>query len=511
MKTYEKLLEYCREMYAVRSAAALCGWDQETMMPPQGGEGRARALEALSRIVHQRLTAPQLGDYLDEVGNAAANSDTAAGGDGGIPPEGAALVRELLRDRNKALKIPERLAGELARTASLAQRAWVEARPRNDSKAYNPWLEKMMALRREEAEHLGYEESPYDAMLDNYEPGARASRLEKVLGDLEVELTPLVRALAEKCEELNPKLPEGPYDLAAQKNLNQRVLKEMGFSLEAGRLDESAHPFTDGVYPSDVRLTTRYSESDVAGALFSTLHEGGHGLYEQGFLPEHFGTPLAEAVSLGIHESQSRLWENQIGRSEAYWQHYFPEFQAAFPDRTQGLALRDFLRAVNRVKPSLIRVEADEVTYNLHIALRFRLEKALFEGKLRASDLEGAWNEAMLKTLGVKVDKPANGYMQDVHWSLGLVGYFPTYSLGNIYAAQFFRQMEKDIPDLTGKIRKAEFAPLLAWLRENIHRHGRAFSGDELLHRITGEPADSRHLVKYLREKYARLYDLPGL
>ncbi len=483
----------------MRSAAALCGWDQETMMPTNGAEGRARTQEALSRVLHQRLCAPQLGDFLDEL--EARETDA----------EQKALLRELRRDRDKALKIPERLAGDLARTSAMAQRAWVESRPKNDTAAFNPWLEKIMSLRREEAESLGYVESPYDALLDTYEPGARASRLEKVLGDLEAELTPMVRALSEKCEELDPRLPTGAYALEAQKNFNRLLLSDMGFSLDSGRLDESAHPFTEGIFPTDVRLTTRYSESDVASALFTTLHEGGHGLYEQGFAPEHYGTPLAEAVSLGIHESQSRLWENQIGRSRSFWEHYFPGFQKAFPERVKGLPLKDFLRAINRVKPSLIRVESDEVTYNLHIALRFRLEKALFEGSLRTSDLEGAWNEAMWKTLGVRVDKAANGYMQDVHWSVGLVGYFPTYSLGNIYAAQFYRQMEKDIPDLDGKIRAADFTPILTWLREKIHRHGRRFSGEELLIQVTGEPADSRYLVEYLRTKYARLYDLTDL
>jgi carboxypeptidase Taq len=494
---FANLLEYSRDLYALRSAAGVLAWDQETYMPPKGGEGRARTMAALSRVMHQRFSDPRFGELLD-----------AAAGEKNLTAEERAVVRELKRDRDRAVKVPEALAAEIAGTVSLAQRAWAEARPKNDTAAFNPWLEKVIALRRREAEHLGYSENAYDALIEGYEPGARASQLRVLLNDLKAELVPLLGKILDARAEKDP-LDGMEFALPTQRRFNQQVLADMGFDLEAGRLDESAHPFTEGVYPQDVRLTTRYSARDLMSALFSTLHEGGHGLYEQGFRPRWFGTPLGEAVSLGVHESQSRLWENQVGRSRDFWSHYYPALQTAFP-QLAPLDLDAFLKTINRVARSLIRVESDEVTYNLHIVLRFELELALFSGEIEARDLEGAWNEGMLRNIGVTPPAPSQGYMQDVHWSAGLLGYFPTYTLGNLRSAQFFAAARKALPNLSADIRQGRFGALKNWLNENVHAPGRMYAGDDLMERVTGEKTTAAPFIAYLKTKYGELYGFKG-
>ena len=494
---FQDLLEYSRDLHALRSAAGLLAWDQETYMPPKAGEGRARAMAALSRVAHQRFSDPRLADLL-----------AACEADASLAPEERDLVRELRRDRDRTVKVPESLAAELARTISLSQRAWAEARPRNDTAAFNPWLEKVVSLRRQEAECLGYEGTPYNALIENYEPGARAGELKVLLEGLKAELVPLLGEILEKTRGMKDPLAGKVFPLATQRIFNQRILADMGFDLEAGRLDESAHPFTEGLHPRDVRLTTRYSEADLMSALFSTLHEGGHGLYEQGFEERWFGTPLAEAQGLGIHESQSRLWENQVGRSREFWTNYYPMLQGLFPEQLGPVGLDDFLRAINRVEPSLIRVEADEVTYNLHIVLRFELELALFGGELEAAGLESAWKEGMRRNLGIVPDSPAVGYMQDVHWSCGLLGYFPTYTLGNLRAAQLFEAAGRDLPALRDDVARGRFGALKGWLGEKVHRHGRRFTGDGLMERAAGAKTSTAPFIAYLRGKYAGLYGI---
>lgn len=496
-KAFDDLLEYSRDLHALRSAAGLLAWDQETYMPGKAGEGRARSMAALSRVMHQRASDPRFADLLE-----------ASAADASLAPEEKALVRELKRDRDRTVRVPESLAAEIASTVSLSQRAWAEARPKEDTKTFNPWLAKVIALKRKEAECLGHEGTPYNALLEGYEPGARAEPLAAVLKDLKAALVPLLGRIMEKAKGEKDPLAGLDFPLDKQRAFNARVLADMGFDLEAGRLDESAHPFTEGLNPRDVRLTTRYSVSDPMSALFSTLHEGGHGLYEQGFEERWFGTPLAEAQGLGIHESQSRLWENQVGRSRDYWTRYYPLLKEHFPAQLASLNLDGFLRAINRVEPSFIRVEADEVTYNLHIVLRFELELALFDGKLDAGDLEAAWNEGMRRNLGVTPPSPSRGYMQDVHWSCGLLGYFPTYTLGNLRAAQLFAAARHDLPDLSGDIRQGRFAPLKGWLSDKIYRHGRRHSGDALMEAATGSRTDAGPFLAYLEEKYAALYGI---
>jgi carboxypeptidase Taq len=482
-----------RELGALRSVSGLLGWDQETFMPAKGGDVRAESQAVLSALLHERQTSEA---WWNLIGDASAQT---------LTPRDAALVRELRRDAEMARKIPTDLAEDLARTASLAQQAWAKARAANGGKGapvdFLPWLRKMVDLKRREADYLGYADVPYDALLDQFEPGARVATVKPVLEKLRDGLVPLLdRVLAQKA--VTARIPEGSVPQSLQHAFNERLLRDMGFDLEAGRLDASAHPFTQGMAPYDVRLTTRYREDDWLNAVFSTLHEGGHGLYEQGLPTEEWGTPLGEAVSLAIHESQSRFWENRVGRSRPYWEHALPIAKEMLGGLVSGETVDSVLSRVNAVSRSFIRVEADELTYNLHVLLRFQLEEALFSGALEVDGLESAWSESMTKLLGVTPPDAARGFMQDVHWSCGLFGYFPTYTLGNLYAAQFAAAMEKELGSLDKMIRAGDFARMREWLREKIHKHGREFPAAELCRRATGEDLDAGYFLRYLEGKY---------
>jgi len=496
-KPIESLRQVGREIAALRAAEALLAWDQETHMPGKGGAARAESLAAVSTVVHQRQTSDAFWGLIEETGS---QPD--------LSVREKALVREVRRDAEKARRIPGDLAAELSRTASLSQQAWSKARARNAAPEFLPWLRKMIELKRREADCLGYSESPYDALLDVYEPGSRVSTVKPVLEKLCDGLMPLVKRILEKSSKdkqpsVSSRNVEGKsFPLEIQRRFNGVLLRDMGFDLEAGRLDESSHPFTQGLCPDDVRLTTRYREQDWLTAVFSTLHEGGHGLYEQGLPSEEWGTPLGEAVSLSMHESQSRFWENLVGRSAAFWDRYLPVAREHFGAALDGMTVKDLLVEINAVSPSFIRVEADEATYNLHIALRFQLEEGIFSGQLEVEDLEEAWNAGMEKFLGVRPRSAAEGFLQDVHWSCGLFGYFPTYAMGNLYSAQIYAAMEKELGPLEPKIRDGQFKPMRDWLRDRIHRYGREFSASELLRRATGEDLQPEYFLNYLERKY---------
>jgi carboxypeptidase Taq len=492
---YERYREHMAEIRALNSALGLLSWDQETCMPADGLGARAEARAVLSGLVHDRTVSDELGDLLAEL--------AASGTDGAH----AANVRETTRDRDRAVKVPRELVTELARVTTLAQQAWARARQEDDWPLFAPLLTEVLALRRRQAEALGYANEPYDALLEEYEPGARIEEVTRVFADLRAELIPLVAAIGEA----------GPRDdgalrrrcpRPAQAVLCREVLQTMGFDFQAGRLDTSAHPFTTGVGARDVRLTTHYDEDDLAISLFSTIHEGGHGLYEQGLPAAEAGLPLGEAVSLGIHESQSRLWENQVGRGRAFAAWLLPRLGKHFPGVFDDVDPDTVYAAVNVVRPSPIRIEADEVTYNLHIILRMELERALLRGDIEVDDLPGLWNERMSADLGVSPRNDAEGVLQDIHWSFGLFGYFPTYALGNIYSAQLYEAAGAELPDLDERIARGELRPLLDWLREKIHAHGRRYPAGELCRRATGRDLDSRPFVTYLRRKFGALYHL---
>lgn len=487
---YDRYLERMRGLHALGSALSLLGWDQETMMPPAAVEHRAAVRSHLSGLVHDGTVDPAFGDLLAEL--AQADLDDAQ----------AANVRETVRDRDRAVKTPRELVTELSRVTALAQQAWVKARQADDWPLFAPLLSQVMDLRRREAEAVGYESEPYDALLDAYEPDARAAELEPLFASLRPALAELTREIGERQDPAAADALRGDWDPAAQEAVSRRILQDMGFDFRAGRLDTSAHPFTGGNHPTDVRLTTAYDPADPAKAIYSTIHEGGHGLYEQGLPAAHAGTPLGEACGLGIHESQSRLWENHVGRSRAFMEYLLPLLRESFPERTAGLDADGLFAALNVVRPSLIRIDADEVTYNLHIALRFELERALFRGEIGVDDLPGLWRERMTADLGATPRGDADGALQDIHWSFGAVGYFPTYTLGNLYGATLFAAAGRELGDLDAMIARGEFAPLLGWMREKVHAHGRRWPGGELCRRAAGRGLNVDDFLNHLRAKF---------
>ena len=499
-ETFEKFLERTLEISDIGGAIALMSWDQETYMPAGGQPARARQMAALQAISHNKFTSAEMGDLIAELRE---NADALDGIDQRI------MVERVAWDYDRATKIPEALVRETATAQSNSVAAWSEARPKNDFEAFRPHLEKLLELTRQRADCLKAEgQARYDALLDDYERGTTAKHIEEVFTPLRDAVSDLVARIAEKGDAVDDACLTQEFPTCAQWNFGVEVLGAMGFDMTTGRQDKSAHPFTTSFHPTDVRLTTRVTPNDLRMALFGTMHEGGHGLYDQGFAPEDYDTPLASSISLGIHESQSRMWENLVGRSRPFWRHFYPRLQGVFPQQLGGVVLDDFYRSVNRVQPSLIRVEADEVTYSLHIILRFELERAMLEGDLAPTDLPTVWRERFREYLGVEVPDDRDGCMQDIHWAWGLIGYFPTYTLGNIYSVQFFNQARKDIGDLDERIAAGELTALTEWLREKVHRVGQRRLAEELCTDITGGPLDSGPYVAYLEEKFGEVYGL---
>lgn len=499
---YRELTQLLREAAVLSSASATLAWDQETFMPPAAAPLRAEQLSALTALVHERRTSPRLAELLERCeGDAALAADPAV----------AANLREVRRSVELATRLPTELVREIAETSSHALEAWKDARERADFPAFAPWLAKTVELNRRKAECYGVPAGgdAYDALLDEFEPGMTGAEVERVFGALRAGLAPLIAAVAESERKPGARLAALRVPAAAQEALSRTVLERIGFDFRAGRLDVSTHPFCEGAGPGDTRMTTRYREDAFLDALVSSMHEAGHGMYEQG-LPkaEHFGEPLAEAASFGIHESQSRMWENMVGRSRAFWEWALPEARSAFGGVLDGVEVEEVYGFLNTVEPGLTRVEADEATYNLHVMLRFDLERAMLRGDLPVRDVPGAWNERMRQDLGVVVPDDRRGALQDIHWSMGALAYFPTYTLGNVYAAQFWEAIRAAIPDLDAQVARGDFSALLAWLRENVHRHGRRFRAPELCERITGGPLSPEPLLRYLEGKLRPLYGI---
>ena len=485
----------------LKDAAALLSWDQETYMPAGGGQTRAEQLATLQTLAHAKFVSPDIEDLLlHHIDPTTGLANTEA-----IDDASKALLRETWRDFSRAKKLPSDFVNRRERECSLAQQVWAEARRRDDFMHFLPNLQTVVALKFEEIDYMGYDDSPYDALLDTYEPGATVAQLQPLFATLRHGLLELLQHVREAASP-DDRLLFQSYDEQQQLAFGKLVLHGMGYDFNRGRLDLSAHPFTTSFHPTDVRVTTRVFEKDLPSCLFSCIHEGGHGLYEQGLPQEQYGTPLGEAISLGIHESQSRLWENNVGRSKAFWTHFFPSLQQHFPSQLGAISLDAFHAALNRVKPSLIRVEADEVTYNLHIMVRFEIELALIEKRVAVKDLPGLWQEKMQEYLGIVPERDAEGVLQDVHWSLGALGYFPTYTLGNLYAAMFFQQACQDIPALETEIQRGHLLSLKTWLNRNIHQYGRQYSSADLLHRITGRALSVKPFLSYLQTKIGNIY-----
>jgi carboxypeptidase Taq len=497
---YDQLLDHTRQTMLLGSIESLLSWDERCVLPPAAFEYRAEQMTYLAGMLHEKRTDPRVGDWLAGLADAPLAADPES--------ETGATIRELKRQYDRRTRLPTSLVQELTRTSVLAQQAWVDARKNNDFAALAPWLEKTFLLKREEADALGYAECRYDALLDDYEPGESTAQVARTLSALRDALVPLVGEIRASGRSPDIGIVSRSYPLAAQQAFGREVAARLGFDFERGRLDVTAHPFCMAAGPHDHRITTRYDEQFFPSAFFGTLHEAGHGMYDQGLAPDQFGLPLGDAVSLGIHESQSRMWENLVGRSRPFWEHFFPSARRYFPEALADVSLDAFYYAVNDVRPSLIRVEADEATYNLHILVRFELEQALLEDELAVRDLPGAWRERYRGYLGIEPPDDADGAMQDIHWSAGLVGYFPTYSLGNLYAAQFYARADADLGGLDAAFARGEFQPLLEWLRDKIHQPGKRFSAGRLVERTTGKPLSPQPLLAHLRRKLAPLYGL---
>ncbi len=500
-ETFVAVREHARKTALLATIDAAIGWDERTMMPLAAGAWRAEQAAELAAVVHRHRTDAAQGARLEEL----AASPLATGG----TPAEQATIRLLKHDFDKQARLPPRLVEELARTTVEAQQVWSLARATSDWPRLCPWLERVFALKREQAACQRPDLDPYDALLDDYEPGGRWRAITPRFADLRSRIVPLVQACAAATRRPDDRLlTERVYPVPAQQEFVRQVAARIGFDFDRGRLDTTDHPFCTSLGPDDCRITTRWDERFLPTALFGVLHEAGHGLYDQGLLREWYGLPPGEAASLGIHESQSRLWENLVGRSRAFWDWCFPLARAAFPQALADADAAGIHEALLVVKPSFIRVEADEVTYNLHVMLRFDLERAVVHGDLPVADLPTAWNERFVADFGLRPPDDAHGVLQDIHWSAGLIGYFPTYTLGNLYAAQLMAAAEARLGDLPAAFAAGEFEPLLDWLRREVHAVGRLLESEPLVERATGQTVSADWLARSLVDRYGPAYGL---
>ncbi|TWT59168.1 carboxypeptidase M32 [Allorhodopirellula solitaria] len=497
-QTFASLRDHLHQCALIASAAELLQWDERTMMPTQASEFRAEQVAYLSGRAHAMRTDSQLARWLDELEGWEAAADPHS--------DIGATVALARKDYEKQRRLPGELVESIAAATVRGQGCWDTARRNDDYAQFQPALDEMISLQRRAGELLADPgQSAYEGLLDQYEPGARVQDLASVFAGLRDELVQLLSEITVSARQVDDRLLKQKYSVDGQRQLSTELAKAVGFDFQRGRLDETSHPFCTSLGPSDCRILTRYDEDWLPGSLFGTLHEAGHGMYEQGLRPDWYGLPPGTFVSLGIHESQSRLWENLVGRSLAFWKHFTPQINETF---SQTATPEQWHACFNRVQPSLIRVEADEATYNLHIIVRFELEQALISGELSTNDLPFAWNERYTSVIGVSPPSAANGVLQDVHWSAGLFGYFPTYTLGNLIAAQLYESADEALGGLDAQIEQGDFAPLLGWLRENVHTHGRKFTADELVQNTTGKPLSAQPLIASLRRRYAMVYDL---
>jgi carboxypeptidase Taq len=489
---YKKLLRRARDIALASRAANVLTWDQETYMPVKSLPYRAEQLAWLSGYAHRLFIGKQVGQWISECEHDASPSGS---------PE-SCNIREWRRQYDRATKLSASLVEKLERVRAHAHAAWQQARKQSNFALFKPHLDEVLALTRQMADRWGYKDSPYDALVDGYEPGVTAAQLRQLFSELRPALTSILAPAIAKSSTVPEKLLQGVYPISAQILFNRQVAEAIGFDFEAGRIDTTTHPFCTTLGPADCRLTTRYTEKDFVTSLYSVLHEAGHGLYEQGLPSEDFGTPSGTAVSLAIHESQSRLWENYVGRAATFWECWHPIACDHFPG-LKKFSPAQITAAVNRVSPSFIRVEADQVTYDLHIILRFEIEVKLVEGTLKTAEVPAYWNEQFKKMFGLSVANDSEGCLQDTHWSIAAIGYFPTYTLGNLNAAQLMRRATAENPGLNSQLARGDYKPLLAWLREKIHRQGSRHTPRELIRLATGKPTGIGDHVEYLRTKFA--------
>lgn len=497
---YDELVTRSRQQRMLASCLELLEWDELTHMPRGGVANRGRQMAQLSGLLHATATDPRIGELLAAVADSPLVADPLS------PP--AVNVRQWRRSYERLIRLPRSLVEELATVTTASQQAWAAARQDNDFAAFCPWLTRIVRLKQREADCLGHNGVAYDALLEDYEPDARSSQLVEMFGSLRVELTRLLQQIDDAPQRGRPSILRRDYPIDRQRIFLEAVAADLGFDFERGRLDATTHPFYAVIGSGDCRITTRYSQCDFGDAFFSTLHEMGHGLYEQGLDPEHYGTPFGESLSMAVHESQSRLWEQFLGRSLPFWQHFFPRARDVFHDTLHDVSLDEFFRAVNHVQRDWCRVRADSVTYDLHVMVRFELERAMIAGDLPVSDLPAAWRDAYRDLLGVTPESDTEGCLQDGHWSAGQFGYFPAYTLGNLCAAQLSAQVRRDLPDFDLQIAAGRFDDLRAWLHDRVYQHGQRFSTADLLRRITGAAPAPRWLIEALRAQHAEVHGI---
>lgn len=501
---YEELKANLAEIWDLNKVQWVLSWDQRTMMPKGGGPARAEQLATLARVIYEKSTSAALGQLIDELEPYGASLD--------YDSDEASLIRAARKDYDKLRRTPADLRVEMTRTAALASQRWVEARKQANFEHFRPLLEQTIELKQRYIECYSPYDQAYDVLMDDFEHGMTTAQTQVIFDQLKQGLVPIITAVAERAavdpDRVSDACLHGHFPVDQQRAFILTILERFGFSPDSWRLDPTVHPFASNSSPTDIRITTRYYENFLNSALFGSMHECGHGLYENGVSPSLYRTPLARGASLGLHESQSRMWENLVGRSRPFWRFFYPRIQQAFPEALGGVEMETFYRAINRIHPSLIRVEADEATYNLHIILRFELEQSLISGVLEARDAPAAWNERMQAYLGVDVPNDAQGVLQDIHWSSGQMGYFPTYSFGNIIACQIWEVVRQDIPDLDEQFERGEFSQLREWLRDHLHQHGRKFTPQETLQKVVGGPIAVEPYLAYLKSKAADVYGI---
>ncbi len=495
-KKYDEFTKLMAKVADLSAAGSVLAWDQETYMPKKGGEFRARQIAILQTMAHELFVSDETGKLI----KAAMTED--------LSEDQKVNLLMVQKDYEKKKKYPIAFVEEMANATASGFNFWHEARTKNDFSLFAPLLEKIVELKRQEARIVGFVNHPYDALMDDYEPGLTIARMEEVFNEVKRDLFPFMKQVIAK-HKLRADFIYRKFEKDQQWKFSEKIIRKMGYDFDGGRGDFAPHPFCTTFGPGDVRITLRASENHFNELFFSATHEVGHALYEQGLpMKEHYGLPMGSALSMAFHESQSRFWENNITRSYSFWKGEFAELQKLFPESLSDVSAVEFYRGVNLVEPSLIRVEADELTYHAHIYIRYQIEKSLIEGAIEVKDVPKVWNDLYEEILGIRPSTDAEGCLQDVHWSFGGIGYFPTYSLGSFYAAQLKATILKSIPDLEQQIEKGNFEPALNWLRENIHAHGRKFNSEETLKRVSGSGLKFSYFMEYVRSKYGEIYGI---
>lgn len=495
----DRLKERMGEVSDLNRAASVLSWDQQVNMPPGGNEARGQQLATLSKIAQEKFITDEMGQLIEDVKQEFADADPDS--------DDAALIRVTARNYDKARRVPPEFVREQAIVSSKAFEAWVEARSKSDFSIFRPHLEKVVELVQKYVSFFPPADHPYDTLLDDYEPGMKTAEVQEIFNGLRPKQVRLIRAIAAS-KQVRDDFLHKKYNEKKLIDFGVGVITKYGYDWSRGRQDKAPHPFQTTFAVDDVRITTRFENDNPLSTLFSTMHESGHAMYEQGSDPSYERTFLAGGTSLAVHESQSRMWENLVGRSMPFWEHFYPQLKKTFPSQLQGVSLKAFYKGINKVQPSLIRVSADEATYNLHIMLRLEIEIGLVEGSIAVKDLPEIWNQKMQDYLGIVPPNDARGVLQDIHWSYGAIGYFSTYALGNLVSAQLWEKIRKDIRDLDDQICKGDFSGLLAWLRKNIHQHGSKYEPQTLMQKVTGSKITPAPYVRYLTKKYNEIYGL---